>query len=223
MKALNASTIDLGLAKHCTITHVHVANGKWNGNSDHSPVLFEIEGDSQPAWGSHCISQARRSNQFCMDTAEHFFGRALPLLRQRLSECSSRCEVQECYSLLQDTFQFPWTDQGHRPPRFRYFWNRALEHLAKARDRLRTRARRSDTKEDWEAFTAANQKVKRESRRLKRQCAQKDFHNLAHSSPDKANAFLATALRNERRNVVQTNDASKAMKPAEFTQFLVGQ
>ena len=155
-----------------------------------------------------------------MDTAAHFFGRAFLLLQQRFRDASSTEALQECFQQFQETFECPWTDQGHRPLRFRYFWNRDLEKIAKNRDKLRKIAKHTGARHDWVAHQEENKRLKRESRRQKRARARGNFLNLAYKDPAKANSILATALKNTRQGTTNLKDAARALNAQDFTKLL---
>lgn len=217
------STIDLGLLKDCSLTHLEVVNGVWTGVSGHSPVVLHIEGVLIQQGTSTRISQARRVNEFCQDTAAHFFARAFPKFTQRFKDCQSPQDLQRCYDHFLETFVCPWEDQGHRPRRFRHFWNRRLEGLARERARMRNRAHATGNSQDWEAFFEFNKRVKREARREKRASSRKEFERLAYKTPSRANSILATALKSMKNFAVQSSDAGRTLDPAEFTHFLAQQ
>ena len=215
-----ASTVDISLLKQCSVSRIETVSDAPRGNSGHLPVVVHIDKQVSSFQAHPRIAHSRRANEFCNDMAAHFFTRAFPLLTSRFHECSTPEQMDENVRVFCETFECPWSNQGQHPNRYRYFWNRDLEKMARARDKLRTKAQHQDDAATWAAHKSANKQLKREARRQRRQTAQEAFRKTAYDYPDKATSWLATALKNAGNISVTAADKEHSLNPDDFTKFL---
>lgn len=218
-----SSTVDISLLKQCSLSHITAAPEIREVSNGHIPIVFHIDKDASLFNAPQRIPHGRRRNEFCNDMAQHFYARAFPLLATKFQECSTPVELDDAFRIFCETFECPWVDQGHQPERFRHFWSRDLEKMARNRDKLRANAAGDNTEAAWIAYRSANRLLKRAARREKRRRAQESFRAAAYANPGKANSLLATALKNSRQQSVTAEDKERLLNPDEFTRYMISQ
>lgn len=184
--------------------------GDWEGMSDHTPVMFEIESQISRADATqYWVPRQRRRDETVRKKSLRIAEEELPRLIEEATKASTGEDVTHIYDEYVKIVREPYIAlKKPKPGRYKPFWNHQLDTMAKERKRRYRKAKRTDQPDHWEAHAKIDKQIKQMVNCAK----QKRFKEFAEDwSKQKANA---------QQNIISR--ISKAKKKLQSKQTVLG-
>ena len=166
------STIDIYASRGITLTTPNTASsrGPWGGASDHTPVITVTSTKTYTTPNSRLpphISKRLLSSIVHREKTANLYEEVIPQLTADMEVAESREELERIYVEFQKVMLLPWrSTNSNRTEKFQSQWDARLEALAKERDKIfrKLKKSRQDCSELWSTFHTLDKQIMRSVR-----------------------------------------------------------
>lgn len=231
------SNIDIALIKSASgARKPEPLKGDWDGSSDHTPVMLEEDGSiSKISTTQRWIPWQKRRDPEVAEESARIAAEELPQLTQEARRARTATEMENVYRKYTELISAPYVAlRKTRPGRYKPFWNRDLDNLAKQRSRLYRKAKLTNLEKDWKAHNKVNKEIKQKVDKEKRQRFKKfaeDLPNRPASEQQRTINRIQTSKKKLTSTQTSTGceldrkeytyhiaDRTKSVSPVEYTQ-----
>lgn len=192
-----SSTVDIFIYRGCNLGNVQIAEGPWDGCSDHTAVYATFKAARYDASRDHGhISKAQRLRPDLKTIAEYIYPYLLKNALNRFRSVTSKQEIDASYNQSAEEMIKPFVPRGKGPKKrtARVFWSSHWQKLSQERSVLYRIQLRTKSQKDVLMYRMKEREVKRESRKARRRTWNTFKRELGEANCSTAASKLAAIL-----------------------------
>jgi len=217
------SNIDLFISKGIAqLEQPWIPRGTWDGCSDHRPVVTSFEASSKrkqtKGWK---ISYKKRDDPETAKLAKLLAEKEIPKLYAEVQRARTQVDLDRVYTKYKKIAQKYWTVRNKQlPSRFRFFWTRELDELAKSRTEAYEVAMETDSSRAWNKHKQLNRQIKRKVQQEKLRCFELFAEELNEGEPNKVQGVMKRIQRAKKGYTLKHKPQGKCLDLKDFTASL---
>lgn len=215
------STPDIFLSKGVPLSEPITVTDKSNGGSDHYPVITTTrtghdEGREQTE--QRHIPRSQRSNARIIGEARKYYKEMLPKCLEKCTQAGSSDSLEEAYKIFKQIILQPWEQsRTKKPHRFKSFWNRTLDIMAKKRKKLYRKALIEGSMEAKTEYNAMEKQIKKLVKLNKLRQKRRIIEQMANPDARLNTRAMKSIMQKEG---MLSKETEPSVDPADFTKHM---